>query len=403
MINPKTTATPAGERELLIEREFAAPRELVFKAWTERDRLMQWWGPPTWPNDYCTVDLRVGGAWHYRMRGPAGGEGWGKGVYREIMPASRLVYSDFASKDAVWLRDISLIVPVAILVTVFAVWLTHRDSVAAQRAFAISASSIAFMLVFSPLMGGIPLEAPMYQAMLWPPALIALAIAATHAMPDTGWTRRQAAVGVRAVVVVIATAGCQHRHQQGQRQEAELGKLEGYRAEIFRGQEARRREAEGDDHDDEEDDEADDLGPGIKSALDLLGVVRFDEHAQMKGLGKLPQEPELQIPESRNDEQDRVGLQRSRLVDLVGVADEGLAQHRQGHVAAGPVHHEVVPVEVLGLGDATDGGGTVAGVLLGKNPGVEELIEGPVAGAAVLDLGDDLHLRTAEHGTEVPW
>ena len=39
MINPKTTATPAGERELLIEREFAAPRELVFKAWTERDRL----------------------------------------------------------------------------------------------------------------------------------------------------------------------------------------------------------------------------------------------------------------------------------------------------------------------------------------------------------------------------
>ncbi|MBK9343198.1 MAG: SRPBCC domain-containing protein [Dehalococcoidia bacterium] len=99
MINPKTTATPAGERELLIEREFAAPRELVFKAWTERDRLMQWWGPPTWPIDYCTVDLRVGGAWHYRMRGPAGEEGWGKGVYREIMPSSRLVYSDYFSDE----------------------------------------------------------------------------------------------------------------------------------------------------------------------------------------------------------------------------------------------------------------------------------------------------------------
>ena len=99
MINPKTTATPAGERELLIEREFAAPRELVFKAWTERDRLMQWWGPPTWPIDYCTVDLGVGGAWHYRMRGPAGEEGWGKGVYREIMPSSRLVYSDYFSDE----------------------------------------------------------------------------------------------------------------------------------------------------------------------------------------------------------------------------------------------------------------------------------------------------------------
>jgi hypothetical protein len=118
---------------------------------------------------------------------------------------ARLHYSDFASADAVWLHDISLIVPVAILVVVFAVWLSHRDSVPAQRAFAISASSIAFMLVFSPLMGGIPLEAPMYQAMLWPPALLALALAATHAMPDSGWTRQQAAVGIVAVVLVIAT------------------------------------------------------------------------------------------------------------------------------------------------------------------------------------------------------
>lgn len=118
---------------------------------------------------------------------------------------ARLNYSDFASKDAVWLHDISLIVPVVILVAVFAVWLTHRDSVAAQRAFAISSSSIAFLLVFSPLMGGIALEAPMYQAMLWPPALIALALAATHAMPDAGWTRKQGLVGTLAIVVVIAT------------------------------------------------------------------------------------------------------------------------------------------------------------------------------------------------------
>jgi multisubunit Na+/H+ antiporter MnhB subunit len=61
------------------------------------------------------------------------------------------------------------------------------------------------MLVFSPLMGGIPLEAPIYQAMLWPPALIALALVTTLALPERGWSRLQAAAGVLAVIVVIAT------------------------------------------------------------------------------------------------------------------------------------------------------------------------------------------------------
>ncbi len=116
---------------------------------------------------------------------------------------ARTRLSDFASKDAVWLHDISLIVPVMVLATVFVAWLTHRDSVAAQRAFAISASSMAFMLVFSPLMGGIALEAPMYQAMLWPPAMIALAIATTHAMPDTGWNWQQVGAGVIAMLLVL--------------------------------------------------------------------------------------------------------------------------------------------------------------------------------------------------------
>jgi hypothetical protein len=118
---------------------------------------------------------------------------------------ARLDYSDFASPDAVWLRDVSLIVPVAILVAVFVAWLTHRSEQAAQRALIISLTSIAFMLVFSPMMGGIPLEAPMYQAMLWPPALISLALVTTLAMPERRWTKLQTGAGVLAVAVVIAT------------------------------------------------------------------------------------------------------------------------------------------------------------------------------------------------------
>ena len=61
------------------------------------------------------------------------------------------------------------------------------------------------MLVFNPMMGGIPLEGPFYQAMLWPPALISLALITTLAMPDRRWTRLQTGAGVLAVAVVIAT------------------------------------------------------------------------------------------------------------------------------------------------------------------------------------------------------
>ncbi|MFZ4497269.1 MAG: hypothetical protein ACOYN7_07455 [Candidatus Nanopelagicales bacterium] len=116
---------------------------------------------------------------------------------------SRLNYSDFASKNAVWLGDISLIVPVAVLVIVLVAWVTHRDEIAAQRALVISTVSIAFMLVFSPMMGGIVLEAPMYQAMLWPPAMVALGLVLTFALPDQGWNRWQGAVGIIAIALVF--------------------------------------------------------------------------------------------------------------------------------------------------------------------------------------------------------
>src|SRR5512139_195336 len=97
MTTSKTLTSKEGDRVLLTEREFDAPRDLVYKAWTEAERLMQWWGPRTYPLDYCKVDLKVGGAWHYRMRGPAGEEAWGKAVYTEIDPPGRLVYDDYFS------------------------------------------------------------------------------------------------------------------------------------------------------------------------------------------------------------------------------------------------------------------------------------------------------------------
>ncbi len=125
------------------------------------------------------------------------------GAYVDSDARSRL--SDFASKELVWLQDISLVVPVVILIGVVVVWATHRREIAAQLALIISLTSVSFMLVFNPLMGGIALEAPMYQSMLWPPALISLGLVTTLAMPERRWTKLQVGAGVVAVALVIFT------------------------------------------------------------------------------------------------------------------------------------------------------------------------------------------------------
>jgi uncharacterized protein YndB with AHSA1/START domain len=86
--------------ELIIVRTFVAPREAVWQAWTEPERLMRWWGPKGFTAPVCRNDLRVGGSYLYCMRSPEGEEFWSTGVYREIVPPERLVCSDsFADAD----------------------------------------------------------------------------------------------------------------------------------------------------------------------------------------------------------------------------------------------------------------------------------------------------------------
>ncbi len=87
-------ATKAGEREIVATRVFDAPRELVFKLWTEPKHVAQWWGPKGFTTPFCKVDLRPDGVFHYCMRSPEGREVWGKGVYREIVKPERIVYTD---------------------------------------------------------------------------------------------------------------------------------------------------------------------------------------------------------------------------------------------------------------------------------------------------------------------
>jgi uncharacterized protein YndB with AHSA1/START domain len=85
----------------VISRVFDAPRDKIWKAWTEAARLKQWWGPKGFVVTHCKVDLRPGGIMHYCLRMPDGNEMWGKFVYREIVKPERLVFvNSFSDKDA---------------------------------------------------------------------------------------------------------------------------------------------------------------------------------------------------------------------------------------------------------------------------------------------------------------
>ncbi len=85
-----------AERELTITRIFNAPREIVFKAWTDPKELAKWWGPKTFTNPVCEVDLKLGGTLRIVMRAPDGGEYPMQGIFREIVPPSRLVFTNIA-------------------------------------------------------------------------------------------------------------------------------------------------------------------------------------------------------------------------------------------------------------------------------------------------------------------
>ena len=76
----------------VIERLFDAPRNKLWKAWTEAGQLRHWWGPKGFTVMHCTIDLRPGGAMHYCLRTPDGQDMWGRFVYREIVEPERLVW-----------------------------------------------------------------------------------------------------------------------------------------------------------------------------------------------------------------------------------------------------------------------------------------------------------------------
>jgi uncharacterized protein YndB with AHSA1/START domain len=83
--------TEPADRVLVITRIFDAPRDLVFKCWTDPEHMAKWFGPKGFTSTVLKNDPRPGGAYRIHMRGPGGDDHWTQGIFREIVPPERLV------------------------------------------------------------------------------------------------------------------------------------------------------------------------------------------------------------------------------------------------------------------------------------------------------------------------
>jgi len=86
--------------DFVISRVLDAPREVVWKAFTEPERMKEWWGPKGFTVIHSKMDLRVGGTYHYGMKAPNGSPMWGKFVFREIAAPERMVVVSSFSDEA---------------------------------------------------------------------------------------------------------------------------------------------------------------------------------------------------------------------------------------------------------------------------------------------------------------
>ncbi len=94
------TRLSESDREILIEREVDAPRELVWRSFTSADELALWWGPTGFTTETDSIDVKPGGQWVYTMRGPDGQTYPNLITYQEVSEPSRLVYKHGGKVDA---------------------------------------------------------------------------------------------------------------------------------------------------------------------------------------------------------------------------------------------------------------------------------------------------------------
>lgn len=90
----KAKAAPAAKRELVLTRLLDAPREKLFRCWTEPALLKQWFAPLPYTTPHAELDARTGGANFIIMKSPEGGEMPMRGVYLEVVKNEKIVFTD---------------------------------------------------------------------------------------------------------------------------------------------------------------------------------------------------------------------------------------------------------------------------------------------------------------------
>jgi uncharacterized protein YndB with AHSA1/START domain len=100
MTAPKNNpAENSADREIVITREFSAPRELVWEAMTNPKHVVNWWGPRGFSTTIEKMDFRVGGEWKHLMRGPDGVNYPNHSVFQEIVTPERIVFSHGGKRE----------------------------------------------------------------------------------------------------------------------------------------------------------------------------------------------------------------------------------------------------------------------------------------------------------------
>ena len=86
--------TATEHHDLVLERTLEAPRDLVWRAWTDPEHMKRWWAPKPYETIECEIDLRPGGRLHTRMIGPDGFDQAGTGCFLEVVPQERVVWTN---------------------------------------------------------------------------------------------------------------------------------------------------------------------------------------------------------------------------------------------------------------------------------------------------------------------
>jgi len=122
-----------SDREIIISREFDAPREMIWDAMTDPKHIVHWWGPTGFSTTIEQMDFRPGGTWKQIMHGPDGTNYPGKSTFKEIVKPERIVYSHGGGKEdgkgvhftMTWTLEV--IAPGKTRVTIHQVYATPED------------------------------------------------------------------------------------------------------------------------------------------------------------------------------------------------------------------------------------------------------------------------------------